>query len=324
MPHDSTKKIRQILLENGSITKPELAKLTNLTVATCGYILNGLVENGEVIAENFRTSSGGRPAMSYRYNSERCRFLCLYTLFEGGAESIHYRITDAMYGLHGKGEFKSKNIKLKSLLQCVQKLLKQNPKICMISIGVQGGVSQGSVEFSDFPDLNGINLSHEMEQKTGIPTYVENDMNAIALGYSQRNANEKNVAILFTPKGNPPAGGFLVDGKILRGTANFAGELSYSPLPFSRHQQLDIFDNVKSALPYIRQVLFATVAFLDPAVIVFTGGLAEKLSKANLDMQMRNHLRRPQLPRLFFITDSSDEYFLGLTKIATEHFLQND
>ena len=100
MPHDSTKKIRQILLENGSITKPELAKLTNLTVATCGYILNSLVENGEVIAENFRTSSGGRPAMSYRYNSERCRFLCLYALFEGGAESIHYRITDAMYGLH--------------------------------------------------------------------------------------------------------------------------------------------------------------------------------------------------------------------------------
>jgi len=323
MTNDSTKKIRKILLKNGSITKPELAKATKLTVATCGYILNGLVENGEVIAENFRTSSGGRPAMSYRYNSKRCRFLCMYALFESGAETIHYRITDALNGLHGKGEFKGKNIETRSILQCIQKILKKNPEICLISIGIQGGVSQGSVEFSDFPDLNGINLSREIEEKTGIPTVVENDMNAIAIGYSQKNANEKNVAILFTPKGKPPAGGFLVDGNILRGNANLAGELSYFPFPFSRNRQLEIFDHVKSALPFIQQILFATIVFLDPAVIIFTGGLAEKLSRVNLDVRMRNHLHRPQLPRLFFITDSSDEYFLGLTKIATDQFLEN-
>lgn len=323
MTNETKKKIRKILLENGSITKPELAKATNLTVATCGYILNGLVENGEVIAENFRTSNGGRPAMSYRYNSERYRFLCMYALFEGGAETIHYRITDAMNGLHGKGKFKGKNIEMRSILQCVQKILNKNPEICLISIGIQGGVCQGSVEFSDFPDLNGINLSREIEEKTGIPTVIENDMNAIAIGYSQKNSNEKNVAILFTPKGNPPAGGFLVDGNILRGNANFAGELSYFPFPFARNQQIKIFDNAKSALPYIQQILFATAVFLDPAVIVFTGGLAEDLSHANLDVQMQNHLHRPQLPRLLFITDSSDEYFLGLTKIATDYFLQN-
>lgn len=322
MANDSIQKIRQILLKNGSITKPELAKATNLTVATCGYILNGLVKNGEVIAEDFRTSSGGRPAMSYRYRSEKFRILCLYALFESGAESIHYRITDVMGDLHGKGELKGKHIDLRTLLQNIQKILKHSPEIRIISIGIQGGVSQGTVEFSDFPDLNGINLSREIEEKTGIPTVIENDMNAIALGYSQKNANEKNVAILFTPKGNPPAGGFLVEGNILRGNANLAGELSYFPFPFARNKQLEIFSNAKDAIPYILQILFATVVFLDPAVIVFTGGLAEELSQTNFEVQMRNHLRRPQLPRLFFITDSSEEYFLGLTKIATEKFLQ--
>ncbi len=321
MANENTKKIRQILLQHKTITKPELAKETGLTVAACGYLLNALVEKDEVIAEDFRTSNGGRPAMSYRYNAKKVKFLCLYAISESGAEILSYRIIDALGEIHGASEFKEKRIHVRAISNRILKLLQSNPEIRIVTIGIQGGVCNGVVEFSDFPELDGIDLSKELSQKIGLPVYVENDMNTIALGYSEKNHQEKDVAILFVPKGNPPAGGFLTDGKILHGSTNLAGELSCYPFAFDRSKQKEIFDSFKTAFPPIKQILLSSIVFLDPAVVVFTGGFAEELAKQNLEVQIRNHLKRPYRPRLEFIPNPIEEYFSGLAKIAEDHFL---
>lgn len=322
MASNSTEKIKRILLQSKTITKPELSKATGLTTATCGYILNDLLKKGEIIEEKFRMSSGGRPARSYRYNASKHPFLCLYTLFESGIQMIRFRIFDAQKNLLEKGEYREKQIDAKTILKRIQKILLKNPRISAIAIGIQGGVHGGTIEFCDFPKLNGINLEEELYQALKIPVHIENDMNAIALGYSQKNSGEENVAILFVPKGNPPAGGFLVNGKILRGNANLAGELSYFPFPFQKQKQVEIFNDFSTAFPYILQVLFATVAFIDPAVIVFTGGFAKDLPAQGLGEKLHRNLNRPNLPRLAFLPNSQEEYFSGLAKIAEETFLK--
>ena len=78
-----------------------------------------------------------------------------------------------------------------SISNRILKLLQSNPEIRIVTIGIQGGVCNGVVEFSDFPELDGIDLSKELSQKIGLPVYVENDMNTIALGYSEKNHQEK-------------------------------------------------------------------------------------------------------------------------------------
>ena len=50
-------------------------------------------------------------------------------------------------------------------------------------------------------------------------------------------------------------------------------------------------------------------------------GFAEELAKQNLEVQIRNHLKRPYRPRLEFIPNPIEEYFSGLAKIAEDHFL---
>ncbi len=321
MASNSTEKIKRILLQTESVTKPELSKATGLTTATCGYILNELLKKGEIIEEKFRMSSGGRPAKAYRYNSSKHQFLCLYALFESGIQLIRFRVFDALGNVIAKGENKENRINKTTLLKRIQKILAKHPQVGIISIGIQGGICHGTVEFCDFPGLNGINLEAELFNAFQIPVYVENDMNSIALGYSLKNSNEKNLSILFIPKGNPPAGGFLVDGKILRGSSNLAGELSYFPFSFKKQEQSKIFSEIGTAFPYILQVLLATIVFLDPAVIVFTGGFTDELSVQDINEKLRRNLHRPQLPRLIFKANLQEEYFSGLYKMAAEIFI---
>ncbi len=321
MASNSTEKIKRILLQGESITKPELSKATGLTSATCGYILNDLFEKGEIVEEKFRTSNGGRPARSYRYNAAKHQFLCLYALSENGIQTIRFRIFDALGNILAKGETREKVIDQKSLCRVIRRNVKAHPRICIVAIGIQGGISHGTVEFCDFPALDGVHLAKELFDIFRIPVHIENDMNAIAMGYSQRNSDEKNVAILFAPKGNPPAGGFLVDGKILRGSANLAGELSRFPFSFKKQEMPKMFKDLGTAFPHVFQVLLATIVFLDPAIVVFTGGFADELSTQNLDEKLRRTLHRPQLPRLAFRTNLQEEYFNGLYKMAKEIFI---
>ena len=147
-------------------------------------------------------------------------------------------------------------------------------------------------------------------------------MNTIALGYSKSNSNEKNVALLFFPKRNTPAGGFIVDGKILRGTSNLAGELSYYPFNFNKSSQTAAFSDIEYAMPIVNQLVTAAVVFLDPAQIVLTGGLASEMNEQAIVQHLRRHLDRLQLPRIIIKPNTESEYFAGLYNLAVEHLLE--
>ena len=54
--------VKNTLRSTGVGTKSSIANLTRLSVATCGTILNELLQTGEIIDLGPDESSGGRPA----------------------------------------------------------------------------------------------------------------------------------------------------------------------------------------------------------------------------------------------------------------------
>ena len=191
--------IKRALIALGSATKPEIAKHTGLTVATCGNLLNEMAKSGDAVAENLRFSNGGRPAQAYRYCAEKTQFLSLLAISENGTEKIYYRVVDVAEKTHSQGSSLVRQVNLPTLKKMAMGILKKNPAIRLVTLGVQGCVHEGIVAFSDFPELDGRALQSELESALKIPVFVENDMNSIALGYSRVNQNEKDITILFFP-----------------------------------------------------------------------------------------------------------------------------
>ncbi|SHK81691.1 ROK family protein [Fibrobacter sp. UWEL] len=315
--------VKRAILEKGSATKPEVAELTGLSVVTCGAILNELAASGTIIEETQRLSNGGRPAVSYRFSENTGNALCAYMYKESDFCYLRYQIRDISGNIKDTGVIQEKSLSIDTLVDYIKKLCVPEKFIKVIVLGIQGCINNGVLEFSDFSNLIGINVSNKIQSATGITTIVENDMNTIALGYSKsdENTNVDNIAILFFPKGQTPAGGFVVDGNILRGSSNLAGELSFFPFNFKKESQRVAFSDIEYAQPIIGQLAVATTIFLDPSAIVITGGLSNEVNKEDIINVLKTSLNRSQLPDIKIQPMVESEYYTGLYSIALDHLI---
>lgn len=319
--------IKRLILESESVTKPEVAEKTGLSVVTSGSILNELTTSGFLVEESLRLSSGGRPAMGYRLSEGAGNNLCLYTYTESDGTFIRYQVKDIAGKVKEEGFSQEEFVNINVLAQNIQKICRPELDVKVVVIGIQGRINHNIVESSDLIELVGHNIANEIESITGIATLVENDMNTIALGYTQihndkLDSNElKNVAILFFPQGQTPAGGYIVDGHILRGATNLAGDLAFVPFNATKEERQLAYSQIETARPLIDMFLISTTACLDPAVIVITGGLSNFLNESNLQGTIQQHLKRSYLPKVEVRPIMEDEYYAGLHSIAVDYLI---
>lgn len=319
--------IKRVILEMGSVTKPEVAEKTGLSVVTCGSILNEMTAEGSIVEERLRSSSGGRRAMSYRISEGVGNTLCLYAFTESTGSFIRYQVRDLIGNVKDAGFTQEPVINVTTLSEAIKRICKPEQNVKIVVLGIQGCINNNILEYSDLTELSGLNVAAELENATGFPVRVENDMNTIAVGY-RKNCEKKldsksgrNVAILFFPKGQTPAGGFIVDGNILRGASNLAGELSFFPYNFKKEDQRVVFSSIEKAQPTINRMILATTVFLDPAVVVITGGLSREVDCDAMTKYLQDNLKRPQIPRIEAHPVIERDYFTGLHCIAVDYII---
>lgn len=77
------------------------------------------------------------------------------------------------------------------------------------------------------PEHTNVNLATEIKKKTGLEAVLENDANAAAYGEYVIGAGRGSRQMFYVTLGRGVGGAFVLDGKLWRGAAGFAGELGY-------------------------------------------------------------------------------------------------
>ncbi|MEO5805935.1 ROK family protein [Devosia sp.] len=105
------------------------------------------------------------------------------------------------------------------------------PQIAQIVVGVPGVVAaDGSVSLSPhvrFPA--GQSLAKALIEATGLPVFVENDVNIAAYGEYLAQGDNGSGTLAFAALGTGIGIGLIVDGCIVRGTHGAAGEIGTMP-----------------------------------------------------------------------------------------------
>lgn len=70
-------------------------------------------------------------------------------------------------------------------------------------------------------------LADKLEEATGLPTLIENDANAAAWGEFTYGVARNADSIVFVTLGTGVGGGIIINGKLLRGSNGFAGEIGH-------------------------------------------------------------------------------------------------
>jgi glucokinase len=105
-----------------------------------------------------------------------------------------------------------------------------------IGIGVPGTVDAETgiigPDIHYVPELASMPLGDTIHKRTGVPVFVDNDVNVLALGEWMFGAGKGARSLVVLALGTGVGGGIILDGRLHRGHGGFGGELGHVPVNF--------------------------------------------------------------------------------------------
>ena len=219
------------IFANESISRAEVARLTNLTRATVSDLVNGLLEEGLVEEVGRGESIGGKSpillsvAPDSRYliglNLAQDKFIGAIVNLRG---EIKEMVEEPVHDSNGE-----------TALELVYKILNQLVKtklkpIVGIGVGTPGLVNtrEGRVVNAVNLDWQDLPLGSLLEKKYKLPVSVLNDSQATAIGefvYGGQHARDDNLIVVNVKHGI--GSGILVNGRLFQGDGGGAGEIGH-------------------------------------------------------------------------------------------------
>lgn len=224
--------IRDELKRVRTATKPLLAELTGISLVTVNSLIKDLVVSGEVLEDTVVQPQLGRPAVSYKYNSEY-KLVLLIFMHEIEREDIANFIICNLYGEKIAVYKKTLNkITKESFNPTIEEILLNYTNIEVIGFGLPVVEIKGRLSISDYDDLLNIEFRSYIEDKFQKLVFIENDINAATFGFCCSNAIKKNECVvgLYFPQKYAPGAGIYRNGELVKGRDGLAGEIRYLPL----------------------------------------------------------------------------------------------
>lgn len=220
--------IRSVLLTQGNATKIELSQKLDISFPTISKFLALMVSKGEVVSVGLDSSSGGRRAKRYTYNSNYMLGLAIileksetsYTVFNCLGDVIEQGSTDSILMKE-----------VSHLITFISNKKEFHPTIQTVSIGVPGAVDNGKAFYiQGYEHYQNVDLKQLVEEQLSIATVVENDMNAAVIGYMAQRKSSEDISLFYLYLGqNGPGAGIVVNGRVVRGKTFFSGEVQFIP-----------------------------------------------------------------------------------------------
>ncbi|MDN0086496.1 ROK family protein [Yersinia nurmii] len=298
----------------GTATKGELAGNTSLSIATCGAVLNELSLSGEVLALEFEESRGGRPAQRYAYNPDYFSVLSLYAAGSDTSAEIIWSLSSATGETLDQGELLFQPLGLATFYQTLDALLTKYPKVRAIGIGLPGVVGEnGTVASCDISLFTGITIVQQLEEKFGIFSQAGNDMNYTAYGFYRNSCAGVSapVAYIYKPELPCTGCGIVINGKVLHGANNFAGEVSH--LPF----------NYQTLLPdteEIAQTIVSLAAIINPVTVAISGPKINESQLADILSICHQHIPEKHMPTLIYRHSIRQDYLQGIAELTLQNY----
>ena len=105
-----------------------------------------------------------------------------------------------------------------------------------IGVGVPGPVDTVAGRVGEpvphVPELTNRALGAELGERFGVPTFVDNDVNALALGEWRFGAGRGARSLVVLATGTGLGAGIILEGRLVRGASGFGGELGHTPVKF--------------------------------------------------------------------------------------------
>jgi len=330
----NTSIIEQLVFESGPLSKPELAKLTGLSLPTINKLVDDLEKNARLCSVGLSGKGAGRKAMLYEINrNSGCLLACYY--LDGSyqcrlADMQNKTLFEKSFPM-GSASFKQA---MSSTFNTIDALIKLAPtEVKIIGIGLPGVIQSNGclLGIPQIPVWEGFNLRKTLLDRYGVMAYIENNVNLSAMGYYHTHLQEKQENIVYLYVGNGIGSGIIINNRLHLGSGNFSGEIGFMANPenvdgqnyviaggYMESLMGTLVDYATGELKYkssssrrkelisiLSTIVINHVAVLNPGLIVLAGKIFDKSLVADIKRHMGHYLHAGIMPRITRDLDSS-------------------
>jgi predicted NBD/HSP70 family sugar kinase len=221
--------IEQLVYEKGPLSKPEMVKITSLSLPTVSKLVDNLEKYGHLSQAGRTRNGAGRKAILYETNRNSGCIVVLY--YEQGkyrcriVDMLRETIYEDVLSLDNSSSHKAFN----STLRAIDSLIEHTPtKVKAIGIGLPGvvkpdGCLLGIPQIAVWEDYN---LEKMLVSRYKARICIENNVKLSAVGYYHR-LKEKRDNLVYIFIGNGMGAGLILNKQLYRGTVNFSGEIGF-------------------------------------------------------------------------------------------------
>lgn len=215
-----------------SISRIEIAKATNLSVATVTNLVIELLKEKIIIETGYQESTGGRRSGLLKINSNNL-FIIGVELGETEIIILLLNFKFKQIGLKKIPLDESENkpdkiitIVNNSIRSLISSYNVSIEKVLGVGIGVPGLVDSdhGVSIFAPNWGWHDVHIKENIKQSLGIPTFIDNGANVMALGEKWAGAANGINNVIALIIGTGLGAGILVNGEVCRGVSESAGE----------------------------------------------------------------------------------------------------
>jgi glucokinase-like ROK family protein len=216
-----------------AITRPDIARVTGLGRAVVTQRVADLIDAGLVVDGSRAESTGGRPSRSLAFNVGLGSLL----VAELGATSVHAAITDLGGDIIERRQevidiAAGPEVVLAALETIFDALVRSHPSpdVWGIAVGLPGPVEFRTGSPTSPPIMPGWDrypVRVRLSARYHAPTWIDNDVNLLALGELRRGLAVGVADAIFIKIGTGIGAGLISDGHLHRGAQGAAGDIGH-------------------------------------------------------------------------------------------------
>ncbi len=225
-----------LIREKGPVSRASIARITGMSRSTCSLIVDQLIASGLVVESGKDASTGGRKPILVRINHEAGMVI--------GVKIMRERVVAAIVDLKGEAvataqEEVDEREGVGSYLQILKRIVRtlineettrDGKKLLGIGVGMSGLVDfdAGVSLDSSITNWKNIPLREMLVREFSLPVYLENDVNAFAIGEKWLGIGRTMDNFLCVTIGRGVGIGIIINGSVYRGSHHGAGEFGHT------------------------------------------------------------------------------------------------
>lgn len=337
--------IEGIIKTEGPVTKPEIAKITNLSLVTVNKTVDILLAENKVKVSDVKNSSVGRRAQYFEINEELYYILGLHydcgEYFGAVSNSIGEIIYRQVFTVRTElfDEVMSDTFAALDALKDFSK----GHEIAAIGLGVPGVVKEGVVtNIPSIPCWEGVDVAGILEGAYKTTVFLENDINLAAVGayYDRYRERADNLALIYLEQGI--GSGLILNGELFKGATNFAGELSFLPtcqgvadkdkggrfkgnfehtvVMLQKELRESSGTRKKELKELLRQTvvkgLLSFICLINPEIVVLVCSQLSKTDIKTMEEILKEWIDEEHIPKLLKLEDIREQSISGLLSLC--------